>query len=526
MEPHFGAAHFVYLLGVVAIIASMSMRTNVVVPAIIATFAVALAYTGDLITAVTAIFNGSYVAAKELFGIFLVIALMTSLLNALRSLGADQEMVKPLRHIITNGHVAFIVIAMTTYAISLFFWPTPAVPLVSATLLPAAIMAGLSARGAAVAIAIAGQGMALSSDYIIRVAPGISAKAAGIPDAVDVIADKALILSLITGGIALVMAYLAIRREISLPDPGLFQKWMRGASNASSLAEQREQVAPNIGSFDKSVIALRVAEGEGDLAPTARPEGEAFALAGGGVLETGVAARRWSGVLAVLTLASFGLLIAFMLAPKVVPGLPALKGGDAAALVGGTAALLMLLATFCSDGKNAMHTAADHLVDGLVFAFRAMGTVLPIAGFFFLGSGETSGAILGLPAGVHAPALLFECIQAVQHLIPESPTAVAFGVLIVGMVTGIDGSGFAGLPLTGSLSGALGPAAHIAPSTLAAIGQMGSVWSGGGTLVAWSSLIAVAGFVRVPVMDLVRLLFAPVVTGLAVSTFAAVLLWP
>lgn len=528
MEPHFGAAHFVYLLGVVAIIISMSLRANVVVPAIIATFAVAAAYSGDLVTAITAIFNGSYVAAKELFGIFLVIALMTSLLNSLRALGADQEMVKPLRHIITNGHVAFVILALTTYLISLFFWPTPAVPLVAATLLPAAIMAGLPARGAAVAIAIAGQGMALSSDYIIRVAPGISARAAGIPDAVGVIADKALVLSLITGGIALALGYLAVRREIARPDARLLTDWMRGPAVESFLSEQREQVAPNIGSFDKSVLALRMAEGEEEDAArhAGIPGGEGLALAGGGVLGTAVAAPRWSCLLAILTPAVFGLLIAFMLAPKLFPQMPALKGGDAAALVGGTAALLMLLAAFMADGKAAMHTAADHLVDGLVFAFRAMGTVLPIAGFFFLGAGETSGAILGLPAGAHAPALLFECIQSVQHLIPESPTAVAFGVLVVGMITGIDGSGFAGLPLTGSLSGALGPAAHVAASTLAAVGQMGSVWSGGGTLVAWSSLIAVAGFVRVPVMDLVRVLFIPVVSGLVVSTFAAVLLWP
>ena len=40
--------------------------------------------------------------------------------------------------------------------------------------------------------------------------------------------------------------------------------------------------------------------------------------------------------------------------------------------------------------------------------------------------------------------------------------------------------------------------------TLAAIGQMGAVWSGGGVLIAWSSLLAVTGFARVPVMDAVR----------------------
>ena len=62
-------------------------------------------------------------------------------------------------------------------------------------------------------------------------------------------------------------------------------------------------------------------------------------------------------------------------------------------------------------------------------------------------------------------------------------------------------------------------------ATLAAVGQMGSVWTGGGTLIAWSSLIAVAGFARVPVLDLVRILFGPVILGLIVSTIAAVVIW-
>ena len=102
---------------------------------------------------------------------------------------------------------------------------------------------------------------------------------------------------------------------------------------------------------------------------------------------------------------------------------------------------------------------------------------------------------------------------------------VAFGVLIVGMITGIDGSGFAGLPLTGSLSGALAPGAGTGSRDLAAVGQMGAVWTGGGTLVAWSSLIAVAGFARVPVFQIVQTVLVPVLVGLVVSTICAVLIW-
>jgi hypothetical protein len=44
-------------------------------------------------------------------------------------------------------------------------------------------------------------------------------------------------------------------------------------------------------------------------------------------------------------------------------------------------------------------------------------------------------------------------------------------------------------------------------------------------LIAWSSLIAVAGFARVPVLEAVRALLLPVIIGLACSTAAAMLLW-
>ncbi|CPQ17174.1 integral membrane protein [Bordetella pertussis] len=160
------AAHWMYLLGVVVIVITMIFRANVVVPSLLGTLLVGIAFGGSIVSGVTAVFNASFMAAKELFNIFLVIAFMTALLNALKTLGSDVRMVQPFRAVMTNGHIAFVVLALATYLISLFFWPTPAVPLVAAILLPVAIAAGLPPLGAACAIAIAGQGMALSSDYV------------------------------------------------------------------------------------------------------------------------------------------------------------------------------------------------------------------------------------------------------------------------------------------------------------------------------------------------------------------------
>ena len=503
------AAHWVYLAGVMAVVLTMVLRANVVLPSIVATFAVALVWTHSPVSALGSIFNASFVAAKELFNIFLVIALITALLNALKSLRSDVLMVQPFRTVMTNGHIAFFVLSAVTYVISLFFWPTPAVPLVSAVLLPAAIVAGLPPLAGAMAIAIAGQGMALSSDYVIGVAPGISAKAAGAAVSAAAVADRALSLSLITGGIALLIAYFSIRKLILPGSEALLTRWQSRSSNGE-LA--RLEAA---GSFDKAELA--------------RGTGSSYdeSLAVDAKIRTDKRQDGWSKLFAILTPLGFAAVIAVMVLPKLgVAGLPELKGGDAAALVGGMGAALMILATLAAEGpRKSLDVCADHITDGFVFAFKAMGSVLPIAGFFFMGAGgDLAAGVLNVPVG-EAPPLLFNLIQNAEAWIPHNHILVAFGVLIVGMITGVDGSGFAGLPLTGSLAGALGPTVGLDVTTLCAVGQMGAVWTGGGTLIAWSSLIAVAGFARVSVLDTVRALLLPVLTGLFVSTICAVLFW-
>ncbi|PXW23204.1 hypothetical protein [Paraburkholderia caballeronis] len=520
-------AHFCYLAGVVAIIVTMIFRANVVVPAILATFAVAFAFSGKLLTGFQAIFMGSLTAAHELFNIFLVIALMTALLNGLRELGADVRMVQPFKRIMLNGHVAYFILALITYLISLFFWPTPAVPLVGAILIPAAVYAGLPPLGAAAAIAIAGQGMALSSDYVIKVAPGISAKAAG-TDMLSV-ANMAFTLSLVVGAVSLALTwFFVVRGKVAAPSAANLVAWEALGERVAEAGQEEHQ-----GSFAKAELA-RGTSGVGDPLPPMQPALSAepgpslsFSPDGAAALPLDAIAvavdrhEMWSKVFAVATPLAFLAVVVVMMSPGMI-GSGAIRGGDAAALIGGMAAVLMMLATLSHGRKGFLDRTAEHIIGGFVFAFKAMGAVLPIAGFFFVGDASTAGPILGVAAGAHVPSFLFELVQACSQSIPQSPLFVSFGVLLMGMITGIDGSGFAGLPLTGSLSGALAPMVHMPAATLAAIGQMGAVWTGGGTLVAWSSLIAVAGFARVPVLDAVRALFLPVVCGLVVATLVAV----
>src|SRR6476661_6615133 len=237
---HLTAAHWIFLAGVVVILATMIMRKNIVVPAVVATFLTALVYTGSLATGLSSVFNASLVAATSLFSIFLIIAMVTSMLRALEGIGADRKMVAPFRKVMRNGHLAWWTLVIVTYFISLFFWPTPAVPLIGAVLIPVAIRAGLRPLAAGFTVAIAGQGMALSSDYVIRVAPGLSAKAASADP--SVVADRAFVLSLIVGGIALAIGYAMEVRKMRAPSDEWLNDWDSTADRGALVADAEQVI--------------------------------------------------------------------------------------------------------------------------------------------------------------------------------------------------------------------------------------------------------------------------------------------
>ena len=470
------AAHWMYFAGTIIIILTMLFRQNVVVPSILVTFLVGWIFTGSFTVGLQTIFTSSLVAAGELFNIFLIIAIMTALLHSLKSLGSDEQMITPFQRVMKNGHISFWVIIFVTYAISLFFWPTPAVPLVGALLIPVAIRAGLPPIGAAIGISLAGQGMALSSDYVIQIAPTLTATAAGVD--VASVADKGFILSIVTGLVAITLAYLFLRKHIQKPSNDHLIAWENSGGNAMNSEDNA----------------------------TSDTNGKS----------------KYSLLFAILVPSTFLVIIIYMVLAKFSESIPSLEGGAGASLIGGASVILLIAASFFKNSRTSLSNVSDNLVKGFLFAFKAMGPVIPIAGFFFIGSGEFSGRILGSDA---SPSFLFDLILAGQQYIPESAFIAGFVILLMGMITGLDGSGFSGLPLVGALSGALGETVGVEASTLAAIGQMGSIWVGGGTLIAWSSLVAVAGFAKVPVMELVRKSFLPVLLGLVIATIFGLIIF-
>ncbi|WP_258535698.1 hypothetical protein [Bacillus sp. 03113] len=478
------AAHWAYAIVTIAVIITMLMRKGVVLPTLIGTFLVAVLYKSSIIGGFQAVFNASLIAAKELFNIFLIITVMVALLKSLKDIGADQKMIAPIEKVMKNSYISFFIIIAATYVISLFFWPTPAVPLICTLLLPAAVRSGMSPMMVAITVSIAGQGMALSSDYIMKVAPMLTAKAAGIETAP--VADKVLVLSLITGGTALLIAFIANRKSF-----------------VKSYSDEALHYEKSLMSQKSNFVSDEIAAGLEDDLNNPRKE-------------------LWGKIFAVVVPVSLLAVMIFMFSHT---SGGRFAGGDGAAFIGGVGVILLVLASTAFNRVHALDKISDHLVEGFVFAFRAMGPVIPIAGFFFLGSSDFTGSILSLPEDAAKPAFLVDIVQKLQTGIPDNMVFSAFGVLLVGMITGLEGSGFSGLPLVGALSGAMANTSGLDASTLGAIGQMGSVWTGGGTLIAWSSLVAVAGFCGVSVIELARKNFLPVVGGLIISTIVAIIIW-
>ncbi len=185
-----------------------------------------------------------------------------------------------------------------------------------------------------------------------------------------------------------------------------------------------------------------------------------------------------------------------------------LRGGDATSLVSGTAVLLMCLGSVLAFRTSCLEKITGYLTDGFLFAIRIFAPVIVIGGFFFLG-GEGITSIMGdsFSGGIMNDWALWLAAHA-----PLNKYLIGAIQMAAGALTGLDGSGFSGLPLTGALASTFGTAVGASVPVLAALGQITAIFVGGGTLVPWG-LIPVAAICNVSPLELARKNFLPVLTG-------------
>ncbi|MCI9591927.1 MAG: citrate transporter [Lachnospiraceae bacterium] len=453
--------HFLYLAGVIVILGVMVMRKDTPAVCIGFLFLLGLTGRGNIIGGIQTVFNAMLYAGKEFMEIIATIALVSALSKALSDLGSDYLLMKPMSRIMKTPALTWWILGFTMLIFSLFLWPSPSVALVGAIMLPFAIQAGLTPLAAAMAMNLFGHGIALSYDVVVQGAPAISASAAGIP--ASQILTQGRPVFWVMGIATTVSAFLLNRKTMSFSLAGNAARKSREYQSASSFSPS---------------------------GPLSRP----------------------AKILAVATPLAFFADIAAMLVFD-------LRGGDATSIVSGTAVLLMCLGAVLASPKDSLEKITGYLTDGFLFAIRIFAPVIAIGAFFFLG-GEGISTIMGdsFSGGIMNDWAVWLASHA-----PLNKYFTAAIQMIVGALTGLDGSGFSGLPLTGALANTFGTAVGASVPVLAALGQITAIFVGGGTLVPWG-LIPVAAICNVSPLELARKNFLPVLIGFACTFVVACLL--
>jgi len=458
------AAHWVYALFIVLILVTMAFRRETPIVCIIGSLVLAWVVTGNFIGAVQAIFNSMTVAASELLGTVMIISIIVALAKMLEETGIAEKLFSPVQVFFSSPGIAFWVLGVVIMVAAWVIWPSPAIALVGALLLPAAIKAGLPPIGAAMAISLFGYGCALTTDFVIQGAPGITAKAAGVP--VSDIMSKSVPMVIVWAAIALPLAYRSVRKDI-IAQKGKPINWAPLAISSEDIAERQKWTA-SAPLFKKFAVPL--------------------------------------------------ILIVFLL--DIVAMLKfQLRGGDATALLGGTVALIMVVVAIGTYRKEGFGKLTEHARSGFMFGMRIFAPVFLIASFFFMGSSGTAKAIFG-EAG---KGLLFDLGQAIAGLVPLSKIPVAIIQGLVGGITGLDGSGFSGLPLVGTLAQALSGSAHLNTATLGALGQFFAIAVGGGTIIPWA-VIPAAAITGTDAVEIARRNLVPTLAGFVGVIVVAVFL--
>lgn len=457
------AIHYIYLIFILLILGTMIKKRDCSLVCILGIFIIAVVSTKSISLSIISIFNSFIYATTELLPTILIISIIAALSKILRYTGVNRIMISPFTKLIRNDFMAFWVIGLIMMIISYFFWPSPAVALVGAVLVPVAINAGLPAIGAAIAMNIFGHGIALSTDLIIQAAPKLTADAAGIP--VDAVVKASIPLIIVMGLVTSITAYIMLKKDMNSGkiNDMVYDKY----------AEEDEKI-------NESSISY-----------------------------------KWRVFFAVLVPLLFivDVIIMFMLG---------LKGGDATALIGGTALFLLIFISLKAFKKNSLEEITSHFVSGLQFGFKVFGVVIPIAAFFYLGDAGFN-TIIGnyLPTG--SLGLVNDLGFALSQLVPVNKVVSAFTVTGIGAITGLDGSGFSGISLAGSTAQLFGSSTGVSVPTLTALGQFAAIWVGGGTLIPWA-IIPVSAICKVSPFEVAKRNFKPVILGLIVTTIFAIFL--
>lgn len=306
-----------------------------------------------------------------------------------------------------------------------------------------------------------GHGIALSGDFIIQAAPKLTGDAASIPVGDVIAASIPLVITM--GVVTTLSAFILLKRDMKL---GRIKADNEGFVQDQTISEDLLTLA------QKKFFAVFIP-------------------------------------------------IAFLL-DVVALSILKLQGGDATALVGGTAVFILLILSLVAHKQQGLEKSTAYLIQGFQFGFKVFGPVIPIAAFFYLGDSGFN-QIIGDYLPKTSLGIVNDLGAALAASVPLTKEIAAVTLTGIGAITGLDGSGFSGISLAGSVAKLFGTAIGGGTATLTALGQITAIWVGGGTLIPWA-LIPAAAICNVSPFELARRNLLPVTIGLAVTTIVAMFL--
>jgi len=465
MDVQLTSLHYIYLLFTLIILGIMIKKRDTTLVCILGIFLLSIVATSSLYQGIMGVFNSFIYAIVELMGTILIISVIVGMSSILTETGINEVMVSPFTKLIKNPTLAYWVIGILMMVISWFFWPSPAVALIGAVMLPVAVKAGLPALAVAMTMNLFGHGIALSGDFIIQGAPKLTADAAGLP--VSEVISASVPLVFVMGIVTTVVAFIFLKRDLK---------------SGKLKVEEKEKVNKTEADSNNKTS---------NLSP------------------------KTQKIMAVLTPLLFAIDVVIMFIAD-------LQGGDATALIGGTAIFILVLVSLLNYRNKALEEITKYLVKGFKFGFEIFGPVIPIAAFFYLGD-EGFLKVIGdyLPQG--SQGLVNDLGIALANTVPLNSAVGAVTLTTVGAITGLDGSGFSGISLAGSVARLFGIAIGKGIATLTALGQIAAIWVGGGTLIPWA-VIPAAAICGVDPFELTARNFKPVIIGLVVTTIVGMFL--
>lgn len=463
MKVELGLAHYIFTIFMLLVLIFMIKKRDTSLVCIAGIFLLGVVTTKSLHISLIGVFDSFIYAIKELLGTILIISIMVAMSKAMGKTGINEVIISPFLKFIKNESLAYWIIGIIMMMVSWFFWPSPAVALIGIILLPVALKAGLPRMGAAIAMNIFGHGIALSSDYIIQAAPKITADAAGL--AVGEVIKASIPLAITMGAVTTITSFIMLKRDIK-------------KGNIYDEESYKYEASKDLNNNKKTSLKTKKALG-------------------------------------LLIILLFVIDIYIMLKYS-------LQGGVATALIGGTSIFILIVLSLIEHGNDGLEEITNYLVEGFQFGFKIFGVVVPIAAFFYLGDiGFIEIFGENLPKGSFG--IVNDIGIAISNSIPLNKASGAIITSLVGIITGLDGSGFSGISLVGSVSKIFATSIGSGGATLTALGQIAGIWVGGGTLVPWA-LIPVAAVCDVDPFELARKNLIPVSLGLIATTIVAIFL--